>query len=325
MANDVKNPLIQENIENAILKYQNSLLTNNKDLIEKCYREICKLYPPLLHSQEWWLQYNYLFDSKEDFEADYIRVFCNVLSKWKPKSKRKQSRYNGTGEFKNYFIGALQHNYINFVKRDSAAKRNINQKCPICNQWVNPLSSHLLKVHKELMWEQMEEQGHVLCELEKCPLCKTHKMPRSYSCLENCDLKVEGGCEKCIKNQKLDLLKSHLISKHSTLLFQRFNKLYPNNPTVSPRSLSVYLSDENDSEDNCYYDQLENVKTLGDLYNIDITDLEIKIIEKVLKTPIKNDHISVEYDAKSYKCSQDEFNKALNSLRNKMSIVGLEG
>ena len=136
MSNDLKNnnSQIQENLEISILKYQRSLLTSNKQLIEKCYREVCKIYPPLLHMQEWYSQYHYLYDSHEDFESDYIKIFCNVLSNWKPRSKRKISRYNGTGEFKNYFIGALQHNYINLVKADNAGKRNPSQKCPICEK-----------------------------------------------------------------------------------------------------------------------------------------------------------------------------------------------
>lgn len=326
MANDIKNnSLIQENLENNILKYQKSLLTKNKQLIEKCYRDICYIYPPMLHSQEWWNQYHYLYDSYEDFEADYIRVFCNVLQNWKPRSKRKQSRYNGTGEFKNYFIGALQHNYINMVKADNAGKRNPVQKCPICEQWVNPLSTHLITSHKELMWDYMKQQGYTLCELDRCPLCKTHKMPRSYICFNDCDNQTDGGCKSCIAIKKLDHIKKHLISKHSSLLFQKFNELYPNCHTVSPRALSVYLPDDSDSDDNCFYDQIEDVKSIGDLYNVHITDLENKIIEKVMSTPVKKKHINIEYDAKLYKCTIDEFNEALDSLKNKMSIIGLEG
>jgi hypothetical protein len=33
------------------------------------------------------------------------------------------------------------------------------------------------------------------------------------------------------------------------MLFQRFNELYPNHQTVSPRALSVYMSEENDSDE----------------------------------------------------------------------------
>ena len=34
----------QENLEKAILKYQDSLLTDNKWAIDKSYKDICKIY-----------------------------------------------------------------------------------------------------------------------------------------------------------------------------------------------------------------------------------------------------------------------------------------
>jgi hypothetical protein len=185
----------QENLEKAILKYQDSLLTDNKWAIDKSYKDICKIYPPYLHMQEWWNQYHYLYDSHEDFASDYIKIFCNVLSNWKPRSTRKQSRYGGSGEFKNYFIGALQHNYINLVKADNAGKRNPSQKCPVCEKWVNPLSTHILHCHADILWKHLKNTGYVLEEIERCPFCKSHKMPRNYECDENCATKSEDGCQ----------------------------------------------------------------------------------------------------------------------------------
>ena len=64
----------QENLEVAILKYQESLLSGNKWRIDRQYKEVCKLYPPYLHMQEWWNQYHYLYDSQEDFASDYIKI-----------------------------------------------------------------------------------------------------------------------------------------------------------------------------------------------------------------------------------------------------------
>ena len=44
MADDLRiaNSKIQENLEIAILKYQKSLLTNNKSMIDRSYKDICK-------------------------------------------------------------------------------------------------------------------------------------------------------------------------------------------------------------------------------------------------------------------------------------------
>lgn len=322
MSNDFKasNLITQQNLESCILKYQKSLSTTNKQLIEKCYKEICKIYPPLMHMQEWWNQYHYLYDSHEDFESDYIKIFCNVLSNWKPRSSRKISRYNGTGEFKNYFIGALQHNYINLVKADNAGKRNPSQKCPICEKWANPLSTHILNNHQDLMWKYLEEKNIFLSNLYRCPFCKTHKMPKSYNCFENCHNIKVGGCEECIIRKRIDLIKRHLISKHSGMLFQRFNDLYPNYQTVSPRALSVYISEEDSSDESCYYDNLKDDNKLENLLMMDMSKVESAIINNAL-----NGSSNLKYDSKTYNCTIDEFNNAIESIKNKMAIFGLEG
>ena len=322
MNNDLKiaNSKVQESLEAAILRYQKSLLSNNKNLIDKYYKEICKLYPPYLHMQEWWNQYHYLYDSQEDFASDYIKIFCNVLSNWKPRSTRKKSRYGGSGEFKNYFIGALQHNYINLVKADNAGKRNPSQKCPICEKWVNPLSTHVLHHHTNLLWEYLKLQGYLLEVLEKCPFCKSHKMPRTFTCDEKCENQVENGCEKCIIEKRTLAIKKHLLSKHSSMLFQRFNELYPNHQTVSPRALSVYLAEEDDSDENCYYDQIKDESKINSFLEVEMSDLETRIIQNAL-----NGSSSVKFDAKLYNCSMEEFNGALESIKNKMSLFGLEG
>jgi hypothetical protein len=327
VADDLKNAnsKVQESLENAILKYQKSLLTNNKSMIDRSYKEVCKIYPPMLHMQEWYGQYHYLYDSQEDFHIEYIKIFCNVLSNWKPRSKRKVSRYNGSGEFKNYFIGALQHNYINLVKKDNAAKRNPEQKCPICEQWVNPLSTHLLKSHRHILWNFLKQQNYNFIKLIKCPFCKKHKMPRSYECLEKCKKQKPGGCHTCKLKQRIQIIKKHLVSHHSTMLFNRFNELHPHHQTVSPRALSVYMPETNDDDENCYYDQIKDNSRIGDILQIEMSDLENQIIEKALSSPIKGKYINLEFDAKLYNCSMEEFSNALENIKNKMSMIGMEG
>jgi len=319
--NDLKvvNNWVQESLEASILKYQKGLLTNNKHYIERCYREVCKLYPPYLHMQEWWSQYHYLYDSQEDFASDYIKIFCNVLSNWKPRSTRKKSRYGGSGEFKNYFIGALQHNYINLVKADNAGKRNPSQKCPICEKWATPLSTHLLNHHTDILWTHLDKIGYKLDELERCPFCKSHKMPRSYECDETCEIKKDGGCEICIVNKRTAIIKKHILSKHSSMLFQKFNTLYPNYQTVSPRALSVYMSEEDDKEDICYYDSLKDENKINNLMNLSLDEVENKIISTIL-----NGSSRLKYDSKIYGCSASEFINAVENIKSKMSLVGIE-
>ena len=310
----------QENLERAILRYQDSLLSGNKWRIDRCYKEVCKLYPPYLHMQEWWSQYHYLYDSQEDFASDYIKIFCNVLSNWKPRNTRKVSRYGGSGEFKNYFIGALQHNYINLVKADNAGKRNPTQKCPVCEKWVNPLSTHILHHHADILWKHLIDTGIVLEEVERCPFCKSHKMPRSYECLENCEHKKDGACVECIIVQRTAIIKKHILSKHSSMLFQKFNELFPDYQTVSPRALSVYLPEENDGDDVCYYDNIKDDNKIHSLLRISMSAVESKILQHIL-----NGNSKLKFDPKLYDCTSTEFYNAVENIKNKMSLVGIEG
>jgi len=310
----------QENLEKAILRYQDSLLSGNKWRIDRCYKEVCKLYPPYLHMQEWWSQYHYLYDSQEDFASDYIKIFCNVLSNWKPRNTRKVSRYGGSGEFKNYFIGALQHNYINLVKADNAGKRNPTQKCPVCEKWVNPLSTHILHHHAAILWKHLIDTGIVLEEVERCPFCKSHKMPRSYECLENCEHKKDGACVECIIVQRTAIIKKHILSKHSSMLFQKFNELFPDYQTVSPRALSVYLPEENDGDDVCYYDNIKDDNKIHSLLRISMSTVESKILQHIL-----NGNSKLKFDPKLYDCTSTEFYNAVENIKNKMSLVGIEG
>ena len=104
------------------------------------------------------------------------------------------------------------------------------------------------------------------------------------------------------------------------MLFQKFNELYPNYQTVSPRALSIYISEENDGEENCYYDHIEDRNKIDHFMKFDMSELESLIINNAL-----NGASSVKFDAKIYNCSLDEFNNALENIKTKMALVGLEG
>ncbi len=312
----------QERLEGAILNYQKILATGNVRMIDNAYKNVCRLYPPLMHLQEWYQQYHYLYDSQEDFQQDYIRIFCNVLSAWKPRGVRKQSRYDGTGEFKNYFIGALQHNYINLVKADNAGKRNPSCRCPICDKWVNPLSTHLRTHHVNLLWEQLSINGFDIEKIKNCPYCKSHKLPRTYECLsvegEVCNGTNEG-CENCREAAINKAIKKHMLSKHSSLLFQRFNEIHPNYQTVSPRAMSVYTTEDEEGDEACYYDKIQDSNSVNKLLSLNLNEIENKIIKNVL-----NGSVNLKFDASLYNCSVEEFNIAMDGLRDKMSLIGLE-
>lgn len=110
-----------------------------------------------------------------------------------------------------------------------------------------------------------------------------------------------------------------MLSKHSSLLFNRFNEIYPHYQTVSPRALSVYTSEDEDGEEGCYYDKISDNNNMNKLLLMDLSHVEHLIMNNAL-----NGISKVKFDTNLYDCTIDEFNQALDSLKNKMSLVGLE-
>lgn len=290
----------QERLEESVLEYQIVSKKGDKIRIEEAYQNILKIYNPFGFYHTWYDQYKYLFDSVEDFLSDYQKVFITVLLGWKPRNERKKSRYDGSGEFKNYFIGSLHHNYINMVKSDQAAKRNLTNKCPICETWVNPMSTHLITNHKELLWDYLEEINIYVDELTSCPLCTNFKVNTTTNS----------------QDKITQLIKNHLMSKHSSLLFHKFNDMYPGVSTISPKSISSYVEDGDDEID--IYDSTEDSSgLLNKLYLMDLTDLQKSIIEQVL-----NGDSNLAYKSTKYKCTKDEWETAMEDLKETINICG---
>jgi hypothetical protein len=247
-------------------------------------------------------------------------IFCKVLANWKPRGERRASRHGGSGEFKNYFIGALQNHYSNLVKANNAGKRNIGCRCPICDTWVSSLSTHLRNHHVELLWEQMTIFGYDVHSMTECPFCKSHKAPQQAQC----DCHEEGACggarDSCRFKAANEALKRHLLSKHSTFLFQRFAELYPDYHTVKPKEVSMWTAEDEEGEESCYYDTTPGDNRIEHLMSCDLSPLESAILNQVL-----NGSSSITYRPNVYNCSEEEFEDALNALRDKMTLVGFEG
>jgi len=171
------------------------------------------------------------------------------------------------------------------------------------------------------LWAQLKINGHNIETLTNCPLCKSHKLPRQYNCLINegeiCT--GAGDCAECKRVGINNAIRKHMLSKHSTLLFQRFNETYPGYQTVSPRALSIYTNEDEDGDEGCYYDKVEERNNLNNLMSMDLNDIENKILANIL-----NGSTNLKFDAALYNCSIEEFNDAIDGLRDKMSIAGLE-
>jgi len=304
----------QSDLEFFILKYQKALKSGDRFEVNDSYTKVCQIYEPFNYANYWWRKYGHLYEEREDFDQEYLRIFCRVLSEWRPRENRGASRYGGKGYFQNFFYGSLAHHFSNIVKRLSSNKRNIASRCPLCEQWCNTLSTHLREHHASLLWEHLESAGRSVEEMKSCPFCKSYKAPKTIECPHS-----ETPCDVCAKKANVEHIKKHLMSKHSTYLFEKFHDMFPDCLTLSSKPMSVnYHDDEN--EETSLYDVVESGDNFESLMALNLSEIQQKIITKVL-----NGANSVKYDASLYKCSQQEFQKEFEELKTAMILCGLEG
>lgn len=308
------NRIIQTQLEKAIIGYQKAIEENNARDIEIFYQEICNIYPPLDFVKVWFKKYKHFYETREDFVQDYLYVFCKALRKWQPRDKRPKSRYNGTGEFKNYFWSNLNNYYTNIVKFQAAGIRNIAVICPICNKYSQTLSTHLLNEHAHLLWDHLELLGHNVDELIRCPLCKSHKIPQTVA------FDFEDTEEGLFKTQN-HAVKKHMLSKHSPLLFEKFNDLYPEHDTLNVKPVSNYVMDETGENEINVYETVTNDDKISNLWATNLTDVQRQILEMVIIQKTKK----IIYQPDLYNCSNEEFNIQLDDLKSKLIICGIEG
>ena len=310
------NKQIQLRLENAIVGYQLAVDSNDHKLSNYYFDEISEIYPPLDFVKVWYKKYKHFYDSFEDFTQDYLYVFCKALMKWKPRDKRPESRYNGTGEFKNYFWSNLNNYYTNIVKFKAAGIRNIAVVCPICNKQTQTLSTHLLNHHAHLLWEQLSYMGHDVDKITKCPLCKSHKIPQTVNIDES-----DENYEKVLFETQNAALKKHLLSKHSPLLFEKFNDMYPEHDTMNAKPSSNYVIDESGENEINLYDTVESSDPIEKLWSTNLSDIQKQILEMILISKAKK----IIYQPDLYNCSIEEFQNHMDDLKVKLMICGLEG
>lgn len=290
----------QAELEQAVLEYKKIATGQATGSTEDAYRKVIKIYNPLSFYHNWYEQYKFLFDSEEDFIADYQGVFIKILTSWKPRSERKKSRYEGTGQFKNYFIGSLFHNYVNMIKANQAAKRNITTLCPCCQEWVNPLSTHLIKKHSDILWDHIEGMGIDIDSLTSCPFCSSYKPKSSLQTTE----------------EIVDHIKKHIISKHSSHLFHKFNETHPTYSTVAPRVHSNTIDDDGEAHD-IYESQMSQSSIIDKLYDSGgLSEMQEYIINQAMNGE------AITKPGK-YKCTKEEWDDAIEGIKKAMEIHGV--
>ena len=310
-----KNAQIQERLEDYITRYQLAYQSQDYSVANDVYDDIVALYQPLSFTNVWYDKVSHLYDSKDDFDSEYLDVFLKCLREWKPRHERQESKFNGKGEFKNYFWSALRYFFINAVKGEAICRKNTMRQCPICGKWCSPISTHLLKVHHELLWDHLATCGidYKTLGVTGCPYCKTFKRPRRIECSpeENYEQKLADFQNKAVQK--------HMLSVHSNILFERFHMLYPECVTLSSKPVSVNVSDDVEGEMSIY-EMMPHDGKFNNLLSLSFSTVQEKLLRKIFQGAL-----DVKYDHKLYKCSQEEFENELNDLRSKMVISGFEG
>jgi hypothetical protein len=300
-------------LEDRIIQYQAALKAGDLGERERRFNQISEIYNPRKYLKYWSRKYLFLFDTEDDFESDFMQVFCASLSAWMPAEQRAESRYGGKGLFQNYFWGSLSHSYINKLKASMAAKRNQSQKCPICDSWCSTLSTHLIENHDYILFDWLAGAGYEIDTMTSCPFCKSFRTP------------ITAREESMSEEEKFtitnDKLKKHLLHMHSHLLFERFHDLHPECQTIaSNKTASIYQSKAGEEDEEVsVYDTMPATGGIDGLLSQNLSDLQKQMIEQIL-----NGKSALKYNAKVFQCTEDEYADALSGLQNAMMIAGFE-
>ena len=301
MSKSISSDYQQEYFENKILDYQKAMEEKRYEDANDIYKKICEIYNPEKYVSIWQRQYQYLYDSKEDFVQDYMGIFVKTLRKWKPREERSESRYHGAGTFKNYFWGSLSHNYINMVKSaEGAAKRNFTTRCPECGDWVNPISTHIIKHHADILWKKLKSDGVDVDTIKSCPFCNNSIYKGKSSSKES------------------DVVKKHILSKHLYMLFEVFSEKHPSVHSGSVKHISADITTDSAEDDFSIYDVTPAPTSLIDkIVSSNLTTVQNMIIENIISKKTHN----LKWSKSVYKCTQEEFDEALNGLREKIILL----
>lgn len=286
--------------ESKILDYQRAIENQRQFEADDIFIKICEIYKPEKYLLTWQRQYLYLYDSIDDFKQEYMKVFVTALRKWKPREERKKSRYGGAGTFKNYFWGSLNHNFINLVKSiEGAAKRNVSVRCPECSKWHNPISTHIIKNHADILWSKLNADGIDIDTIVECPFCKSNIYKGKAGLTGN------------------GLIKKHILSKHLYMLFDAFGEKHTDFIGGNVKYFSADTNYENDNEYSSIYDTTPSSQSLLDkLLTTELSEIQKKMIDNI----ISKKGTQFKYSYKMYKCSEAHFNEELEKLKDKIIL-----
>lgn len=169
------------------------------------------VYEPERHSWRWRERYGHLFETDDDFNSVYEECFVKACRGYADEDARRQSGIEvmGNGSFNNYFWGVLQNNFSNVMKSKSCESRNPGVRCPVCDQMVAPLNTHILRDHTEYADSIVADViGKQRSKPWNCTLCPTYA--------------------RRVKFTDREELRKHIVARHGSAVFERFSRDHPN-------------------------------------------------------------------------------------------------
>ena len=168
------------------------------------------IYEPEKYVWKWKERYSHLFDSQDEFNSVFDECFVKACRGFADAEKRETLGINvmGNGSFNNYFYGVLTNTFANIMKKRICKSRNPQVRCPICDEMVSPLTTHVLRDHREyadgIVSDMVKDQGDTPWTCSLCP---------NYA--------------KRIEFENREDLKQHVVAKHSSEIFDRFSSEHP--------------------------------------------------------------------------------------------------
>jgi hypothetical protein len=321
-----------EKVANHILYYHNSMIPLAdvyKSTLNDYYERIVQLYDPMGPKvfNKWWRERSWLFNFDEHlFKSDYMFVFMRCINAYKTKGDLEVDGklIQGDGSFNNFFWYALERHYSNEIKKMTAQKRNPSQTCPICFDRVQPLSTHLLKKHSDLSLDTIKSMGYTVDDFKSgCPLCP-HHLPKPK-----------------IATTRINKIVSHLVSEHSSVVFDAFNEKYPGYELLDghTKSVSEYRVEHEDgteidlidmassSQDVTMFRSVTDIQTkeaIESFLSMNMDEDEQLILDYIADEPKIKNIADGKLNHKKIGIPKRRFEKALASLQMKLSSVGFD-
>lgn len=207
-----KEKILSKNIKNKNIDIAIEMYQKNQS--QKIFDLIMNIYQPKKYISYWRNKYKYLLDGdNDDFESEYMLCFIKALNSYNKNKMKVNSSFN------NYFFSTISNHFKNKMSKKSCSKRNPASICPLCHKKVSPLNTHILRDHYDLIEKLVKEKN------------------------------VEGKCPFCSIELVGNELYKHIASKHSSIVYEYFQKLFPNYSTAikdpAPTMGLIYISDEN--------------------------------------------------------------------------------